>query len=47
LNLLKKWAPNIVASGVLLPVLQVNPQTGSPQTRKGPRFQGVGSKNKC
>jgi len=47
LNLLKKWAPYIVASGVLLPVLQVNPQTGSPQTRKGSRFQGVGSKNKC
>jgi hypothetical protein len=36
LNLLKKWVPTIVASGVLLPALQVNQQTGSPQTSKGP-----------
>ena len=47
LNLLKKWAPSIAATAVLLPVLWVNQQTGSLRARKGPRFQGVGSKNEC
>jgi hypothetical protein len=47
LNLLKKWVPNIVASGFLLPAFAGYQQTCTPQTRQGPRFQGVGSKNEC
>ena len=47
LNQLKKWAPNFVALGFLSPAVTVYRQTCSPLTRKGPRFQGVGSKNEC
>ena len=47
LNLLRKWAPNIFDLGFLYPTVNVNRQTCSPLTRKGPRFQGVGSKNEC
>jgi hypothetical protein len=43
----EKVGTYFVALGFLSPAVTVYRQTCSPLTRKGPRFQGVGSKNEC